>query len=264
MNERFGIYEGIVMERDDPEGRGRVKVQVPGILYPMSDWMLPSGIADNTLGRGIWCVPSKGATVLVSFIHGDVLNSRAARYKLSSWGRPKGVSDAPQEAENGSADIVVMGFKGFAIVIDERTGQEKATLIDRTNGSFFRFDVANKDLLISSARDFKRTIMRNEEITVAGDKEDLVSGKWNITVTGDVKIAAGGKVEVKATGDALLEGATGVKIGDMALEFVALKTELQLWAATHKHLGVQAGSGTSGIADTPLADSAFSTKTKVE
>ena len=34
-------YDGSVVDNRDPEGRHRVKIRVPGILEPESDWALP-------------------------------------------------------------------------------------------------------------------------------------------------------------------------------------------------------------------------------
>lgn len=225
-----------------------------------SGWIRPFALFDNFNGRGVWCVPKLQANVAVMFIQGQDLHPEFARYIVDCWGRPFATSGIPSETESGSPDIVVMAFDGFAIVVDERVGQQKATLIDRTNGSYFRFDVANKDLLISAARDFKRTVVRNEEASITGD--------WKITVTGNVDIQATGDAKVKASGNALLEGATGVKIGESAVDAVALKIGLKAWLEGHTHNvpGVMSGPATALASPStmPVPDAMFTTKTKME
>ena len=41
-NKYFGKYRGVVLNNDDPLGRGRLRVQVPQVLENSSVWAMPS------------------------------------------------------------------------------------------------------------------------------------------------------------------------------------------------------------------------------
>lgn len=198
-------YEGLVVARNDPEGLGRVKVLVPNILDPASDWLRPMATFGGSAQRGIFAVPKIGANVDVVFLHGD---SRYARYIAGPWGRPSGVSDVPDQAPLGNPDIVVMRFGNFAMIYDERTGVEKLTILD---------------------------VVKNSSITFDG-----VTGNVDVSSTGAVKITAASTIDVEAQGiatfksatKAILEGAL-MEIGLGATEAMVLGTAFALLYNTH-------------------------------
>jgi hypothetical protein len=57
-NTRFyGIYRGIVYDVIDPEGKNRIRIQVPQILAKTpTQWAYPFNISDTlpSIGDGIW------------------------------------------------------------------------------------------------------------------------------------------------------------------------------------------------------------------
>lgn len=233
---RFGLYEGFVMDRNDPEGRARIKVQIPGVLDPISDWIRPIGLFDSANGRGVFFVPRRRANVDVLFLQGDDSRATSVRYLTGPWGKPEGISDVPSEAEGGNPDIVVFAFDGFAIVVDERTGQRKATLLDRENGSYLRFDVETGDVFINAALDFDKqigqddlntvqrdqavSIARNQDVAVAEDSELTATNRrvatteddertvgrdWKITIFGQANIDCQGNLTIKSAARLKLE-----------------------------------------------------------
>jgi hypothetical protein len=136
-----------------------------------------------------------------------------------------------------------MAFDGFAIVADERDTQKKATLIDRTNGSYIRFDVTNNEVLLSAANDFSRTVNHDESdtvlndkttnvtknesttvgetssltakkrtVTTTGDDERTVGGAWKITVVGKAEISAQDNVEISSAKEAIVNAGNGQKV----------------------------------------------------
>jgi len=242
--------QGRVIDRRDPDGLGRVRVESPGLFEApsYSDWIYPFGLLDATEGRGMFVVPKIGTNVVIVFVNGASHYAPAARYIVGPWGAPKGVSDVPAEAEIGNPDIVVFGFDGFALVVDERSGQRKMTLLDRaTQGSYFRLDLETGDVLINSKR----------------DKSESIGRDLKITVVGDVDIQCQGEAQIKASASILIDGTNEIKLGQAAQEFLAKKSFLQAWALSHVHSGVTVGAGVSG-GGTPIPDVAFTVKTKGE
>lgn len=241
-------YEGQVVNRDDPEGLGRIKVVVPGILEPESDWIRPMATFGGSKQRGIFAVPKidpeGGATVEVVFLHGD---SRYPRYMAGPWGRPGGVSDVPAQAEGGNPDLFVIRFGEAAIVIDERVGQEKMTLLDVRNGSLIRLNINTQDVELTSLND--------ELVNITRDETRNVGRNWKVTVTGNA--------EIDATGTLKFDGTPDIKGGAAASAFVVLAT-IKTWLDTHIHSGVTTGPGATGAPTIPSPTTDFSTKFKAE
>ena len=62
------LYIGEVVDRDDPEGLGRVRLRIPGLVDPASSWAFPLGtVGGGSDRRGFFSVPEKGAEVGVLF-----------------------------------------------------------------------------------------------------------------------------------------------------------------------------------------------------
>jgi len=138
-------------------------------------------------------------------------------------------------------------------VIDERTGQEKMTLLDVRNGSLIRLNVVTKDVELTSLND--------EIVNITRDETRNVGRNWKVTVAGNAEIAA--------TGALTLDGSPDIKGGAAATAFVVLAT-IKTWLEGHIHTGVTTGSGASGIplttpaAPVPIPPTEFSTKFKAE
>jgi len=230
-------FEGRVVDRNDPLGLGRIRAEIPHIFpAPLfSDWIKPWGLFDSSAGRGMFIVPKLNASVVIMFMQGNATKASTCHYMSGPWGRPSGVSDVPSESELGNPDIAILGFDGFALVIDERVGQKKATLLDRTNNSSIQFDIETKDILINSMNDLKKTVFRNDESTISGDETKTVKGKKDTTVTGDSDLSAnnrnvttvadeshtvGGNWKITVTGDAEIKSTGNTVVnadGDLTL-----------------------------------------------
>jgi uncharacterized protein involved in type VI secretion and phage assembly len=66
-----GLTIGIVVDVDDPEHQGRVKLQFPWLDSQLtSDWVsMTANFAGND--RGIFFMPEAGDELVVAFLHGD-------------------------------------------------------------------------------------------------------------------------------------------------------------------------------------------------
>ena len=77
-----GLYIGEVVDREDPEGIGRVRVRIPGLVEPASNWAFPLGtVGGGSDRRGFYSVPEKGAEVGVLFTTGVLITGPL-------WARP--------------------------------------------------------------------------------------------------------------------------------------------------------------------------------
>jgi len=128
---RYGMHLGVVVDRQDPEGLGRVRICVPGLAEPHGPWAWPLGtVGGGQRRRGFFAVPEVGAEVAVFFREGDVA---CPHYLSAHWGRVDGESEVPEEAQT-SVDARVFATETFRIVVDETAGQRRIELVDRLTG----------------------------------------------------------------------------------------------------------------------------------
>lgn len=94
------LYEGEVTNRKDPDGLGRVKIRIAGLVEPETpNWAFPVGVSGGGFAQhGHFEPPAVGANVDVFFKHGEIDHPR---YLAGPWGDPDGVSDVPT---NGAID----------------------------------------------------------------------------------------------------------------------------------------------------------------
>src|SRR5262245_46024852 len=69
----FGKYRGEVVDNDDPDSLGRIKVKVPRLAHDEElGWALPAFPYGGTSEQGFFAVPDVGASVWVEFEAGDL------------------------------------------------------------------------------------------------------------------------------------------------------------------------------------------------
>ncbi|HEY3079928.1 MAG TPA: phage baseplate assembly protein V [Chloroflexota bacterium] len=123
----YGVYPALVSDIVDPDGQGRVKVQLPWAPDTGSDryeaWArLATLMAGNN--RGSWFVPDPHDEVLVAFEGGD---PRRPYVVGALWNG----SDAPPESMDGAGNNlpkVLRSRNGVRVTLDDQDGQEKLIL----------------------------------------------------------------------------------------------------------------------------------------
>jgi uncharacterized protein involved in type VI secretion and phage assembly len=174
-----GIVIGTVVDLDDPERIGRIKVQYPHLGDEQSDWArLVVPMAGND--RGCFFRPEKGDEVLVAFEHGEARRPHIVGSLWSTVDKPP--EDDGQPVENNWRFI--KSRSGHVIKLDDTRGKERIELIDKDGQRKVIIDSANRKIQV---------------ICEQGDVE--VTAK-----AGSVKIEAM-TVEVKASASMTLEAA---------------------------------------------------------
>lgn len=112
-----GLFMGKVVDRDDPDGDGRIRVQIPGLIEEKSAWARPRGGGYSQWG--VVKVPPLEADVYVQFVNGDI---NRPVYEPADYGTRDGKKEMFPEHE--SPDIVVAGFGPFRVVVDLRNDGE--------------------------------------------------------------------------------------------------------------------------------------------
>lgn len=133
FNTYVGVYDGIVVANEDPLLIGRVRVMIPGLIEPYSDWALPVGAPGaGSDAYGFWFVPKIGSNVAVLFKEGDVDHPR---YLAGPWAAP---GDSPKSptfvrdlSPSEAVQMVGLQTSSWEMVIDDRAGSERLTLRSR-------------------------------------------------------------------------------------------------------------------------------------
>jgi hypothetical protein len=138
----FAMHVGEVVDRNDPEILGRVRVRVPGLMDDAGPWAWPLGMPGGGKGqRGFKMVPRLNAEVAVFFKGGD---PDAPYYIAAQWGKPGGQSELPTDAKDLAADespdVDVLETERYMVTIDNRHGHETLRLKDKASGDMIEMD----------------------------------------------------------------------------------------------------------------------------
>lgn len=197
------IFLGEVVENDDPEGWGRIRVKIPGIVEPESRWAFHIGRMFG-VKEGIHWVPRVGANVVVWFLQGNVDHPY---YAAGPFGAPGGESDIPDQAPAGSVDHLVIRWKDMHLTLDGTDGAEKVTIEDLTSGTKLEIDKTTGNYLRDVEGDETVNVKGDRNVTVEeGDESHTVAlgdyvhatsvGNSSETVGGDkTKVITGGEID---------------------------------------------------------------------
>ena len=137
----YGLYIGTVLDRDDPDGLGRVRVTVPGIIEE-SDWAWPmGGLGGGAPQRGSKFVPALNASVGIFFERGDP--QAAPWYVTGNHGTGEGLTGA------SDPDTHAIETDDWLITVDDKSGQEKLELKDKTTGDYIRIVRVGKVIIVN-------------------------------------------------------------------------------------------------------------------
>ncbi len=263
------MHLGEVLDTADPEGLGRVKVRVPGLLDPESTWAFPGGRmfgAEN----GIFGVPEVGSNVLVWLQKGDV---DSPYFLPGPYGAPGGQSDVPGQAPSGSPDHFVIRWRGFHLTLDGTSGAEKLTIedlgsgtkleIDRVTGDHTR-DVEG-DEVVTIAQDLDVEVEggdethkvsagdRVTEVTLGNDTRNVLAGNdaLNVPIGGSTETMAAGAKTISAL-NVGITGSAGVTVSSGgAISISGGQVSINSGAGTSVHTsgGLRTRSFLGGIAE---------------
>jgi uncharacterized protein involved in type VI secretion and phage assembly len=154
----YGVAPAVVIDLQDPDGQGRVKVKLPwtpdgggGQGYEMWARMATLFAGD---GSGSWFIPDVDDEVLIAFEHGD------PRRPYVLGGLWNGKDKPPQSMASGNAIKQICTRSGVKITLDDSSGQETLKLetpggqtltmkdgpgniaIEDSNGNSMKFETA--------------------------------------------------------------------------------------------------------------------------
>jgi hypothetical protein len=135
----LGLLVGYVTDCADPEGLGRVRVCIPGLIEPESAWAWPLGTSGGgSAGRGIFAVPEVNAQVAVFFERGDV---ERPYYLCGHWGRG--------EAPANNPSTFVIATPTFRVEISEQP-ERSLKIINILTGDHILFNASDNTITINA------------------------------------------------------------------------------------------------------------------
>jgi hypothetical protein len=171
------IYDATVVDDADPLGLGRVRVMIPGVIEPKSDWAYPIGtMGGGRHQRGFFNVPETGSTVAVYFHQGDPDHPRYFSGFWNDQGEdvvtgeagsqlPTRVRDRPVEQRK---HLRAFETERWMMVFDDREtpkneagepvddpgnphdGQDTFILLHKESGDFFEIDGGRRGMTIQT------------------------------------------------------------------------------------------------------------------
>jgi uncharacterized protein involved in type VI secretion and phage assembly len=127
------IHAATVVSNTDPDGRGRLKLRVPGLIDE-SSWVYPGAtIGGGAPQEGLWHTPAIGADVNVFFLGGD---PNQPRWMAGHWSSRSGVPEAPtvvreanpDELGIASRDVHCWETTNWVFLLDDREGRRRAII----------------------------------------------------------------------------------------------------------------------------------------
>lgn len=180
----------------------RVKVRFPWMDEKQeSDWI---AVAAPMAGkeRGVFFMPEEDDQVLVAYSHSHVEPS----YVIGAvW------SDVQKPPASDRAKRTIKSASGHTITLDDTKDAEMMSIVDKSGKNKIVLDAKHNKLTIECGGDL--TITADGKISIESKKDDVsIKGK-TVTIEAQQKLAAKGN-------EMALNGPTGVKINDGALEVV--------------------------------------------
>ena len=214
------VYQGIVLENEDPRKIGRVKVRISGLLegdidaLPWCYQKTPSGLGGSGTSSS-FSVPNIGSLVVVEFpfddpyspfytgfwqsvdTHQGLFNENYPRSyghqdEQGTWYK---VNRAKQSAElQHTSGASVKIFKDSSIEL--RSGKQ-IRFISEDERTQFTFDMETGDLLLSPKGQYQvegtNFQVNSKQITTeVGNHSEVISGAKNSKVVGGNKVVVGG------------------------------------------------------------------------
>jgi len=121
---RFGKYRASVVDNQDPQKRGRLKLRIPSVLADQdSDWALPCLPYGGLKSQGMFFIPDIDAQLWVEFEEGDI--SRPI-WVGSFWQQQ---DDVPEDASKDEPTTrMIQTSSGHILQFDDESGEEQFRL----------------------------------------------------------------------------------------------------------------------------------------
>ena len=117
----WGKYRGLVVDRNDPDQLGRLKLSVPSVFGDaITGWAWPVSPYAGA-GVGFFFIPQVGDVVWVEFVEGELEHPI---WSGGMWAKPEKESEIPAEAKASYPDTAVIKAKsGTLVMLNDADGK---------------------------------------------------------------------------------------------------------------------------------------------
>jgi phage protein D/phage baseplate assembly protein gpV len=187
------VVVGLVLDNQDPDGLGRVKINLPGLSEDESGHWARVAAPMAGGGRGMFFLPEKDDEVLVAFEQGDITRP----YVLGAlW---NGEDKPPESNSDGQNNVrLIKSRSGHSIRFDDTAGAEKIEIIDKSGENSVTIDTQSNSISIKSAQDVV--------IEAPQGKISLRAKNVEVKSTADAKLEAQSTVNLKAGATMTIKG----------------------------------------------------------
>jgi uncharacterized protein involved in type VI secretion and phage assembly len=240
----YGKFRGFVVDNEDPEQLGRLRLTVPSVLGTAeTGWALPCAPYGGLDGQGAFLVPDVGAQVWVEFEEGN----RDQPIWVGTFWR---TGDAPPADAKLAPPTtrILQTASGHKLRFDDKEGEEgirvthanaKSELLMEHDGNVVLTDEAGSKLTLDAAAGKAVLADANgNTLTMAAAGTTIEDANGN-----KVEMGASG-ITVSAAAQVVIEGAS-VAVGGQGGEPLIKGTSFLSLFMTHMHTCTAPGSPTS-------------------
>ncbi len=194
-----GVSIGIVTNNQDPDNEGKVKVRFP--MRNSNDESYWARVATIMAGNsmGAYFLPEVDSEVLVAFEEGDsehpiiigsLWNGKEPPPETNSDGknnhrviksRSGHTIMLNDDTENSAAKISITSSAGHAIVLDDSSGSEKISIIDKSGSNKIVFDSAQNNISIECAMQLS---IKGNQVQIEGTSSLTLKSSAITTIQG--------------------------------------------------------------------------------
>jgi uncharacterized protein involved in type VI secretion and phage assembly len=186
---------GEVLDNQDPDGYGRVKVHFPGLSGDQIGYWARMATLMAEAERGSFFLPEVHDQVLVAFEQGDINRP----YILGAlWDAQAQPPDTNADGENNLRFI--KSRSGHLIRLDDTDGAEKIEIIDKSGNHSITIDTANNAISIQSSQDINleapqgKITLSAQTIEISSTADTKVQGQGGLELDGSP-----GNTDIKGT-----------------------------------------------------------------
>jgi uncharacterized protein involved in type VI secretion and phage assembly len=178
----FGVYPGLVTDVVDPDGQGRVQVQLPWVgEHDAAQATAWARLATFMAGanRGSWFIPEVDDEVLLSFVAGD------PRHPVVIGALWNGV-DAPPETMDGAGGNDIRSFtsrSGHKLSFDDTSGSEKVILISQGGHQLVLDDAGGGTITLRHSNGVEITIDSSGTVSITALNKVNIDAPAGLNIT---------------------------------------------------------------------------------
>ncbi len=167
-----GVVVGIVVDVNDPNGEGRIRVDFPWMGGQNKLYWAPVATMMTGNGRGSWFMPEVGDEALVAFEHEDAEHPFVLGFLWNGKDNPPDTS---------SHKRLLKSVKGHTILLDDTDGSEK---IELTTGGGLKITMDDTSNSITIQASQKVTVQATD-VSVKATQVELGDGASHPIVWGE-------------------------------------------------------------------------------